>query len=53
MSIEEELWNISSELMIGIFLSGFFFAWLSELIFSLIGLFVEHIKNKIKNKRCE
>lgn len=53
MSIEEELWNCSSELIIGLVGAGFFFAWLSEFVFSLIGLFVEHVKNKIKNKRCK
>lgn len=53
MSIEQELWSCSSELIIGLVGSGFFFAWLSELIFSLIGLLVEYVKNKIKDKRCK
>lgn len=53
MNIEQELWSCSSELIIGLVGAGFFFAWLSELIFSLIGLLVEYVKNKIKDKRCK
>ena len=48
MGIEEELWNCSSRLIIGLIGSGFIFAWISELFFSLVALLVEYIKNKIK-----
>lgn len=46
--VAEFLQNTDSRLIIGILGSGMVFAWISELVFSLIGLMIEKIRIKIK-----
>lgn len=46
--VAEFLANTDGRLIIGLLGTGFILSWFSELIFSLIALIVEKIKNKIK-----
>lgn len=50
MSIEEMLWSTDPQIIVGLLGTGFILAWISELIFSVIGLFSQFIIKKIKYK---
>ena len=53
MNYEEIIWSLDPQIILGLIGTGFLLAWVSELIFSVIGLFTQFIIKKIKGVNKE